>query len=171
MGGANGQWDIVCFCEVFEHMVDSPVRALLNINRMLKAGGTLIMSTPNVNRLENIARMLAGANIYDPYSGYGRYGRHNREYNKHELGQLLELCGFEAEIMFTRNVHDEYAGDFFDISRIMPLVESIPNRELDLGQYIFIRAKKRRDARQAAAPDWLYRSMSDPVIRAGERAD
>ncbi len=36
-----------------------------------------------VSRLENVCRMIAGVNIYDPYSGYRPYGRHNRENNKH----------------------------------------------------------------------------------------
>ena len=159
--------DLVCFCEVIEHMIESPVRALLNINKMLKTDGYLVMSTPNVDRLENVARMVAGANIYDPFSGYGQYGRHNREYNKHELAQLLEMCGFEIEVMFSSNVHREYAVHYFDIEKIMELLKAVPNRELDLGQYIFIRARKRRDVDKVEVPGWLYRSMSKRYIKAG----
>lgn len=162
--------DLLCFCEVFEHMIESPIKALLNINKMLKNNGYLIMSTPNVNRLENIAKMIAGANIYDPYSGYGQYGRHNREYNKHELSQLLKLCGFEIEVMFSSNVHAEYAVNYFSLNKIMRLVNKIENRELDLGQYIFIRARKIESVEEVEAPDWLYRSMSDRHIKVGDRA-
>ena len=161
--------DVVCFCEVVEHMVESPVRALLNINKMLKVQGYLVMSTPNVNRLENVARMIAGANIYDPYSGYGQYGRHNREYNKHELAQMLSMCGFEIEVMFTSNVHEEYAGNYFDVEKVLSLVKEIPNRELDLGQYIFIRARKVKDVEKVEIPGWLYRSMGEKWIRQGDR--
>lgn len=160
--------DLVCFCEVIEHMVESPLRALLNINKMLKKHGYLVMSTPNVNRLENVARMAAGANIYDPYSGYGQYGRHNREYNKHELSQMLCMCGFEIEVMVTANVHEEYAGNYFDVEKLLTLVREIPNRELDLGQYIFIRAKKVKDVESVEVPGWLYRSMSDGWIYRGD---
>lgn len=167
----DGEFDLVCFCEVMEHMIESPVRALLHINHMLKTDGFLVMSTPNVDRLENVARMVAGANIYDPYSGYGPYGRHNREYNKHELAQLLVLCGFEVEVMFSSNVHREYAVHYFDIEKIMELVKMVPNRELDLGQYIFIRARKRRDVDQVGVPGWLYRSMSERDIKAGEKKE
>lgn len=173
---AEKQWfdsgflfDVICFCEVFEHFTESPVRALLNINKMLITGGTLIMSTPNVNRLENVARMISGANIYDPYSGYGRYGRHNREYNKHELNQLLSLAGFRIEEMFTKNVHEERAKNFYPVKKIMPLIKKIPNRDLDLGQYIFIRATKVEDKEKVQAPEWLYRSMKSPEITLGER--
>lgn len=128
------------------------------------------MSTPNVNRLENVAKMIAGANIYDPYSGYGQYGRHNREYNKHELAQMLNLCGFQIEIMFSSNVHAEHGGQYFDIGSIMRLIETISYRDLDLGQYIFIRAKKIQDVDLVEAPEWLYRSLPDRMIKVGERA-
>lgn len=165
----GGGYDVVCFCEVIEHMIESPIKALLNINCMLKRDGYLVMSTPNVNRLENVAKMIAGANIYDPYSGYGQYGRHNREYNKHELAQMLNLCGFQIEIMFSSNVHTEYGKHYFDIGSIMALVQTIPYRDLDLGQYIFIRAKKIGNVESVEAPEWLYRSLSEPIIRIGKR--
>lgn len=162
--------DLVCFCEVFEHMIESPIKALLNINKMLMVGGYLVMTTPNANRLENIAKMIAGANIYDLYSGYGLYGRHNREYNMHELKQLLTISGFQVENIFSSNVHAEYGANYFNINKIMRLIKEIPNRELELGQYIFIRAKKIKDVDMAEAPEWLYRSMEDKFIKTGERA-
>jgi hypothetical protein len=59
-----------------------------------------------VSRLENVAKMIAGANIYDPYSGCRPYGRHNREYNKHELYLLLNYLGFTIDAMFTADVHE-----------------------------------------------------------------
>lgn len=153
-------------------MIESPIRALLNINAMLKRDGILILSTPNVNRLENVARMIAGANIYDPYSGYGKYGRHNREYNKHELAQILTLCGFEIEIMFSANVHQEYAVNYYNnVEKIAELLAAIPYRELDLGQYIFIRARKVRDVDSVIAPEWLYRSLATDVIMRGEQSN
>lgn len=160
--------DVLIFCEVFEHMVESPVRTLLNVNRMLKNDGCLVMSTPNVNRLENIAKMLSGVNIYDQYSGYGLYGRHNREYNRHELVQLLNLCGFEIEEIFTSQVHPDGAGNYYDIDEIIRLISKIPNRTLDLGQYIFIKAKKVKDVVEVNAPGWLYRSYSDTRVLVGE---
>ena len=163
------EFEIVCFCEVIEHMIESPLRALLNINAMLKDSGTLIMSTPNVNRIENVARMIAGANLYDPYSGYGKYGRHNREYNKHELFQMLALCGFEIEVMFSANVHSEYAFNYYNnLEKIAEALLEIPNRELDLGQYIFIKAKKLCDVNSVVAPNWLYRSLETETICRGE---
>ena len=153
--------DLVCFCEVIEHLIESPVKALLNVNKMLKQDGYLILSTPNVCRIENVARMIAGANLYDPYSGYGLYGRHNREFSRHEINLLLNLCGFEAEVMFTSDVHQEYAHNYYNVGKLMKLINTVPNRNADLGQYIFVRARKIRDVDAVELPDWLNRSRND----------
>ena len=87
----DGDFDLVIFAEIIEHLLNDPSKVLREIKRVLKQNGTLILTTPNVARLENVARMISGANIYDPYSGYGPYGRHNREYNRHELSSVAEI--------------------------------------------------------------------------------
>ena len=104
----SASFDAVLFCEVLEHLQSDPVKVVREIKRVLKPSGHLILTTPNVSRLENVCRMVAGENIYDPYSGYGPYGRHNREYNKHELAQLLQYCGFDIEQLFSADVHKNY---------------------------------------------------------------
>ena len=82
---------------------------------------------------------------------------------------MLSMCGFEIEVMFTSNVHEEYAGNYFDVEKVLSLVKEIPNRELDLGQYIFIRARKVKDVEKVEIPGWLYRSMGEKWIRQGDR--
>jgi 2-polyprenyl-3-methyl-5-hydroxy-6-metoxy-1,4-benzoquinol methylase len=127
---------------------------LKEIKRVLKPNGILILTTPNVSRLENVSKMISGENIYDPYSGYGPYGRHNREYNRHELNLLLNHLGFTVESMFTADVHQNNASSYASLSELRPLLK---NREHDLGQYIFVRAVNTGEAREKKLAS-LYRS-------------
>lgn len=154
---ADDSFDVVFFCEVIEHLVRDPVHALLEIHRVMKPGAVLVVSTPNAARLENVARLAAGANIYDPYSGYGVYGRHNREYTRHELVMLLGSSGFSVPHHFTVDVHPHRAGNFVDLTKLQPL---LIGRLPDLGQYVFCRAVKAGPATEGR-PAWLYRSLAE----------
>lgn len=156
------QFDVVLFCEVIEHLINDPMQAILRLKQSLKEGGTLILTTPNVNRLENVARMVAGLNHYDPYSSYGPYGRHNREYNKHELFELLTHCGFEVDALFASDVHTNRTEHYFPCGPLFKILKQMPNRNLDLGQYIFVRARNVAPAKEGR-PSWLYRSFPDLV--------
>lgn len=148
-------YDCVVFCEVLEHMTNDPLHPLKEINRVLKEDGILVMTTPNVARLENVALLMGGHNIYDPYSAYGPYGRHNREYNKHELNAMLHACGFSPEILETFDVHENRALDYFPkMDEIIPILDF---RHGDLGQYHFTRSIKSGKPREVR-PQWLYRS-------------
>jgi SAM-dependent methyltransferase len=155
------KFDVVIFAEILEHLLNDPCRVLREIKRVLNQGGSLVLTTPNVARLENVARMLSGSNIYDPYSGYGPYGRHNREYNRHELCQLLEHEGFVIEECFTADVHPHYAGNFFSIDELKKLLK---DRYEDLGQYIFIKASSVGGAQTLKRPAWLYRSYPESEL-------
>lgn len=155
-------FDVVFFCEILEHMTEDPLATLRQINRVLTAEGHMILTTPNVARLENVARMVLGENIYDPYSGYGPTGRHNREYNCHELTALLRYAGFEVELMFTADSHPPLS-HYASITGRVPGIG--PARAQDLGQYIFCRARKIGQGRPLR-PSFLYRSYPDGEIEA-----
>ena len=150
----DGEFDVVLFCEIIEHLLLDPVAVLLEIKRVLKPNGVLILTTPNVSRLENVAKMISGTNIYDPYSGYGPYGRHNREYNKHELYLLLDYLGFKIDTMYTADVHKNNASQYTSVSNLEPFLKY---RKYDLGQYIFVKALNTGKAR-TKKPAFLYRS-------------
>lgn len=139
-------------------MTNDPLRVLLEIKRTLKPDGCVILTTPNVVRLENVLAFLEGRNIYDPYSGYGPYGRHNREYTRHELHELMKHCGFTNEVSFTGNVHDDIPSRIPN-SALEKVLEAIPNREHDLGQYLFTRWRNAGSA-NPKKPAWLYRSYA-----------
>lgn len=151
----DASFDVVFFCEIIEHLLMDPLHALREIHRVLRPDGSLILTTPNVARLENVARLISGANIYDPYSGYGPYGRHNREYNRHELHLLLTYAGFEPDQSFTADVHPNNA---YVYANRDALKSQLDYRKGDLGQYLFTRSRKRPIARDKK-PEFLYRSL------------
>jgi SAM-dependent methyltransferase len=153
-------FDVVLFCEVIEHLLMDPLAALREINRVLRPAGRLVLTTPNVNRLENVLNMISGANIYDPYSGYGPYGRHNREYNKHELARLLKFAGFEIDLLFTADAHPSAAHLDPRYGEVLPLIRF---REHDLGHYLFVRAHSTGKPRDGL-PSFLYRSWPTEAI-------
>lgn len=146
------------FAEIIEHLLNDPCKVLREIKRVLKPNGALILTTPNVARLENVTRMISGSNIYDPYSGYGPYGRHNREYNLHELDQLLRFEGYEPSTCFTADVHVNNAEGYYPLDKV---AEFLKFREHDLGQYIFIKATAKHEIQKSQRPSWLYRSYPD----------
>jgi glycosyltransferase involved in cell wall biosynthesis/SAM-dependent methyltransferase len=155
---ADNSFDVVMFCEIIEHLLSDPVHALLEIRRVLKPGGVMVLTTPNVARLDNVRRVIAGENIYDPYSGYGPYGRHNREYTPQDLASLISANGFQIETLFTADVNAGLQSSNISIETVAPLVR---HRQPDLGQYIFCQStvKKASKHQPAVRAEWLYRSF------------
>jgi glycosyltransferase involved in cell wall biosynthesis/SAM-dependent methyltransferase len=154
----DNSFDVVLFCEIIEHLLSDPVHALAEIRRILKPGGDLIVTTPNVARLDNVRKIIGGENVYDPYSGYGPYGRHNREYTQKDLFDLLTSNGFTVRTMFTADVHPGHTSSAVALKSIAQLLR---NRPTDLGQYIFCRANIDQETKLSdpVRPDWLYRSI------------
>jgi SAM-dependent methyltransferase len=152
--------DGVLFCEMLEHLLMNPLHTLGEIHRILRPGGCLILTTPNVARLENVLRLLHGANLYDPYSGFGPYGRHNREYTRHELHRLLEFAGFDVEYSMTADGHpsDAEKWGMYEVGSNL-----VSFRVPDLGHYLYLKARTARPPR-VGLPSFLYRSYSPGVI-------
>lgn len=159
----DGSFDVVVFCEVLEHLTVDPLHAMLELKRVLKPGGRLVLTTPNATRMENVSAFVEGRNIYDPYSKYGPYGRHNREYTRHELVQLLDHCGFETETCYTANVHEDIPPHATRIATINAAIMAVDNRVFDLGQYLFSSSISNREARPRK-PAWLFRSYEPDEI-------
>jgi SAM-dependent methyltransferase len=144
----NDTFDLVLFCEILEHLPSDPIHPLAEIHRVLRPGGTLLLTTPNATRLENLVRMIHGENVYEVLSGYGAYGRHNREYTLDELRTLLGGCGYDVSDLFA-----------MDIGPPPPYPLDCPAINPDgRGENIFALARARGDPRWPY-PDWLYSSQ------------
>lgn len=148
-------YDLVVFCEIIEHLTVDPVHSLVQINRILKKGGHMIITTPNALRYENIAKLMLGKNIYDHYSGYGAYGRHNREYTPEELRLLVEALGFSVTRLYTK-VTGSINIEGLSIKRLRGLIQLLTTK--NRGSNIFLLARKEADT-GPQYPGWLFESM------------
>jgi predicted SAM-dependent methyltransferase len=92
-GGDNKGADLVLACEIIEHLTRSPHIMLLNINSWLKAGGRVILTTPNGSQFDNPLRTKPKMPAYR----YSQYARHNYVFTMAMLCDLAEACGFEVE--------------------------------------------------------------------------
>lgn len=158
----DDEFDVVLFCEVIEHLLLDPAFVLAEVHRVLKPGGRIIVTTPNLVRWENFWAIAWGRNISDAYSGYGAYGRHNREYTPLQLAQLMQACGYT-------NVQ-------IDILNQIPhtgLAKLVKQFRQHWRDNLFAIGTATGRPRYAY-PDWLYRSMHacrkivSPLIIVGE---
>ncbi|MFE0251189.1 class I SAM-dependent methyltransferase [Streptomyces sp. NPDC059010] len=99
----SGSADAVLFSEVIEHLVD-PDAALDEIRRVLRPGGHLMLSTPNLAAWYNRGLLLAGVQpVFSEVSLraiHGRPGRevvgHLRLYTARALREFVAASGFEV---------------------------------------------------------------------------
>ncbi|GAB4478121.1 MAG: hypothetical protein Kow00124_22090 [Anaerolineae bacterium] len=95
--------DFVILSEVLEHLRIGPALALREIGRVLRPGGHLLVTTPNIARLINVMHLLAGRNIIERLPDEGAdldhitdAWQHIREYTMGELTDLLARSGFDV---------------------------------------------------------------------------
>ncbi len=93
----DASFDVVMLCELLEHLSTDPMRVMGEINRVLKQGGKLLLSTPNVASARSVEAALRGESPYF----WGQYevgglptDHHNREYTPGEVVRLAQAAGF-----------------------------------------------------------------------------
>jgi ubiquinone/menaquinone biosynthesis C-methylase UbiE len=94
-------FDILTYCEVMEDTYVHPIIVLKEINRVLRKGGFLVLTTPNMLSLYSRVNFLFGKN---PNSDWAKKAGHFREYTLEEVRFLLEGTGFEIERALLENV-------------------------------------------------------------------
>ncbi len=95
------RYDLIMACEILEHLPKSPRLLFEELARYVTGGGVILITTPNLARLENVIKLLLAKPILeDPDRTFapvefGNEGYHRREYVEEELVELAERAGFE----------------------------------------------------------------------------
>ena len=138
----DATYDSILCSEVLEHLDVDPMYMLAELNRVLKPGGTLVLSTPNSCSTQSLWKLLRG---YEPYF-YMQYHkdrspyRHNYEYSKRTLKTVVEAAGFEVEIWTENTFEDPFMGD---LERLNGIGYGLDLAEM--GDNLFVVAKKISD--------------------------
>jgi glycosyltransferase involved in cell wall biosynthesis/SAM-dependent methyltransferase len=156
---ADEYFSTVICGELIEHLFEDPMHLMGEVNRILKPGGHLVLTTPNVAALRGISAILQG---YHPgfFHAYIRPAddsgevdaRHNREYTAREIHKLLENAGFAVERLETGEFRDLPHPEF---GWVMHLLHRY-RLETDLrGDGIYAVGRKTGPVRDRY-PEWLY---------------
>jgi glycosyltransferase involved in cell wall biosynthesis/SAM-dependent methyltransferase len=155
---ADGCFATVLCCELIEHLFHDPMHLMAEVNRILKPGGHLVLTTPNVASLRAVSAILQG---YQPgfFNAYIRPAadgetdaRHNREYTPGEIRQLLQSSGFEVVRLETGPFRDEPAPEYAWVRHLLE------HYHLDTslrGEGIYAVGRKTAAVRERY-PAWLY---------------
>jgi SAM-dependent methyltransferase len=110
---ADGAADVVIMSELIEHLVD-PDGALEEVRRVLRPGGALLLSTPNLAAWYNRGLLAAGIQpVFSEVSLRGVFGRpgsvvagHLRLFTRRALTEFLTASGFRCVTVAGARYHD-----------------------------------------------------------------
>ena len=102
----DGHFDVALCCELIEHLTTDPMHMLIELNRVLKWGGLLIVTTPNIASAFSLGKALAGNSpyVYGEYNPKSPGDRHSREYTPNDIKIALNAAGFKVIKLFTKDL-------------------------------------------------------------------
>lgn len=121
----NNRFGLILFNEVFEHLRIDPIFTLQEIYRVIKHGGILILTTPNLYSLENILSYLLGKglainsfNEFKKLQNVGHMG-HIKEYSTSEIKNFLQNMDFQLIMVKYKTYNRSRKGYLADLCYYM----------------------------------------------------
>jgi glycosyltransferase involved in cell wall biosynthesis/SAM-dependent methyltransferase len=148
---------VLC-CELIEHLFEDPMFMMSEINRILKPGGHLVLTTPNIASMRALSGILNGYHpgffpgYLKPCGEHSDHPRHNREYTPNDIHHLLEAAGFTVVRLETGEFRDDPHPDWAYIRHILTEYK-LP--EINRGDGIYAVGRKAGPLRDRW-PAWLY---------------
>jgi SAM-dependent methyltransferase len=156
---ADEYFDTVLCCELLEHLPGDPMHMMSEINRILKPGGHLVLTTPNIVSMRAIAAILQGyhpgffpAYIKPAEPGAEVEARHAREYAPREIEYLFRDSGLQTVLLETGEFRDQPHPEH---GWVRHLLESYELGKDLRGDGIYAVGVKRGAVRDRY-PTWLY---------------
>lgn len=134
----DGSVDFILCSEVIEHLDIDPMFMLTEINRVLKVGGVLLVTTPNSCSARNFWKIANGyrPHFFMQYERSRSPYRHNIEWDVHGLHILFRSAGFGKINHLTKDVFESPSIDGLE------LLQKIGLPTNDRGDCIFMFAEK-----------------------------
>jgi SAM-dependent methyltransferase len=152
-------FDTILCCELIEHLPSDPMHMMAEINRVLKPGGYLVLTTPNIVSARAVSAILQGyhpgffpAYIRPAASGGDVEARHAREYAPREIQYLFRDSGFDTVLLETGEFLDEPHPEHAWVRHLLEGYELTTELR---GDGIYAVGQKRGPVRDRY-PAWLY---------------
>jgi len=131
---------------------------MFEIHRILKPGGHLVLTTPNIVSMRGVSAVLQGFHpmlfpaYVKPNPGGKVEARHNREYTPREAKELLEAAGFEVTVLETGPFREEPKPEHAWVEHLLDRY-ILPGEHRGEGIYA---VGRKIAGPQDRYPDWLY---------------
>jgi SAM-dependent methyltransferase len=144
---------VVCG-EMLEHLTRDPMHMMEEIHRIVRAGGYLVLTTPNVASMRSAAAVLQGYHpmAFHHYMKDPNETRHAREYTPLEVKALFENSGFEVILLETGPFREELHPELVWMEHVLDKY-MLPREHR--GEGIYAVGRKVGPVRERY-PDWLY---------------
>lgn len=154
----ENRYDMCVNTEVLEHLLFNPAHMVHSINRMLRPGGLLFLTTPNAISMANALKLIGGHapalwNQFKPAHPY--YERHNREWSPFEVARLLQEHGFEIVQNYTLDSYASTREALASQPRQVQQLKGLFAHE-HFGDTLCVLARKVRHQTDPVQADWLY---------------
>ena len=158
----DGYFSTVLCCELLEHLSHDPMHLMAEVNRILKPGGHLVLTTPNICSARAAAALLLGYHpgLFHHYVRPAENGeadpRHSREYAPRDVQEMFEAAGFDVQHLDTGPYIARRSAEFEWVTHLLRRYKLPDHLREDV---IYAVGKKTGDVRERF-PSFLYAGHS-----------